>query len=186
LLLTLHGNNSDATSTSARYTAAANAGWLVANLQSSQLGLTDTTYEWNNHEQSIADVTQHRAELLEAYPVDEQRVVVSGFSMGGQIASLLGVSSQFPLKGVIGVGTYLGDQQEDWAPQIAAVAERGLRVYLLVGDKDDGCYPGTLRLAEMLRAANVPCELKVYPGMGHVYPPDFDEMLVTALNFINA
>jgi predicted esterase len=186
LLLTMHGNNNDAKSTAPRYDAAAKAGWLVGTLQSAQIGFTDNTFVWNDIEDSLANVEKHRAELTAEYPVDAQRIVVSGFSMGGQIASLLAVQQPFAIKGLIGIGTYLGDKQEEWAEQIATLAERGVRVYLLVGDKDDGCYPGTLRLAEMLRAANVPCELKVYPGMGHVYPPDFDEVLITALKFITA
>lgn len=186
LLLTLHGNNADAQNTAPHYEAAAKAGWLVTNLQSSQLGFTEQAFVWNDHAESLANVEQHRTELLQTYPIDQQQIVVSGFSMGGQIASLLAVTQPFAVKGLIGIGTYLGDKQEEWQPQIATLAARGVRVYLLIGDKDDGCYPGTVRFAEMLRAANVPCEMKVYPGMGHIYPPDFDEMLITALKFITA
>ena len=186
LLLTMHGNNGDVTRSAPHYEAAAKHGWLVGNLQSAQLGFTDNSFVWDDIADSLATVEQHRAELVKEYAVDEHCIVVSGFSMGGLIASLLAVQQPFPIKGLIGVGTYLGDKQEEWAPQIAMLAARGVRVYLLVGDKDDGCYAGTLRLAEMLRAANVPCELKVYPDMGHVYPPDFDEVLVIALKFITA
>lgn len=71
-------------------------------------------------------------------------------------------------------------------PHIAAARERGTRATLIVGDQDQGCYPDTVRLAELLKNCDVPCELKVYPGMGHTNPPDFDTVLVEALNFITA
>jgi len=35
-----------------------------------------------------------------------------------------------------------------------------------------------------LEAQGVTCRLKAYPGMRHVYPPDFDAALGEALNFI--
>ncbi len=43
-----------------------------------------------------------------------------------------------------------------------------------------------VRFADLLKENRVECELKVYPGMGHVIQPDFDTVLVEALNFISA
>jgi len=182
LLVALHGNNSNADLTSAYYQAVAAAGWLVALPQSTQVGGQDR-YVWNDRAWAAREVTEHVAALGGQYPLDESRAVISGFSMGGQVACWLALTGALPVQGMIGVATYL-PALEELRPHIEASAERGLRACLIIGDADSTCYEGTLALHALLQAWGVPSMLKVYPGLAHLYPPDFDRVLVEALGFV--
>jgi dienelactone hydrolase len=186
LLLGLHGNQSNAAITSQYWEPAAKAGWLVGVLQSSQIGFTATTFVWNDEARSLKDVEQNHAELMQANQVDPARAVVGGFSAGSRMAVQLGLTQPFPIQGVIALGPYLAGKLDEWQALLPAVAERGTRFYLIVGDNDHPAYEDSIRFTEMLKAANVPHQIKVYPGMAHVYPPDFDSVLLEALAFIVA
>lgn len=186
LLLALHGNNSTADRTAKYWASAAKAGWRVAKLQSSQIGFSADSFVWDDEARSLQDIEHHRTELLQSGQVDPQRVVIGGFSAGSRMAALIGLTQPFPVQGVIAVGPYFEGKLDEWQGLLPAVAQRGTRIYLIVGDNDHPAYEDSLRLADMLKAANVPYQLKVYPGMGHVYPPDFDTLLPEALAYIAA
>jgi hypothetical protein len=183
VVLAMHGNNSNAGLDEPSWKSVVENGWLLGALQSSQIGMTRNAFIWDNEEISTKDVLQHFGELQQNYAVDQKRVVIGGFSMGGGMATLLGLT-QPAIKGFIGVGPYVDGKLEKLEPQLDSARERGVRAYLLIGDQDDGCYPGTLKLAEMLKAHGIPYQLKVYPGMAHVYPPDFAQVVLDALKFI--
>lgn len=197
LLVALHGNNSNAAKSEAFWRPAIECGWLVALPQSSQLSTQglEAAYRWDNFGISIRETRAHDAGLRRAFDIDPQRTVVGGFSMGGRLAVWLALSQAIPARGLVAVGPYLAggppDQEaplpyplDAWLPEIDAAKGRGIRAFLIIGDKDEGCYADTVKLADMLKARGVPCELKVYRGMAHVFPPDFPQVLVEALGFV--
>lgn len=95
LLLVLHGNGSSAAASEPYWKPAAAAGWLVGLVQSSQLGFSESAFVWNDEVRSLQDIETQLAEINKAYPVDPKRVIVGGFSMGGGIAALLGLTQPF-------------------------------------------------------------------------------------------
>jgi predicted esterase len=185
LLLALHGNNKTAEGSVGFWRSAVYNGWLLALPQSSQVRGPDA-YVWNDRDWAVREIQEHVATLCEQYAVDSERVVVAGFSLGGELAIWLAMSGTIEARGFIAVGPggpYMREPDK-WVPLIEASQGRGLRGYMVVGEQDISCYEGTQALAAMLRSRDIPCELEVHPNLGHDFPPEFQQSLTRGLEFI--
>lgn len=184
LLIALHGNNSGPEVQGVNWQPATQHGWLLALPRSSQPGLMHDQFVWDDEALAAQEITAHKAALKQQYAFDENCVVLGGFSMGGRVVACMSILNQLPVRGFIAVGPYLSGVLDEIAPHLNAAQARGLRAVLVIGEKDYGCYPDTMKLAEMLREHAIPCLLETYPDMEHVFPPDFAEVLLRALDFI--
>jgi predicted esterase len=185
LLLALHGNHKTAEGSVGFWRSAVSEGWLLALPQSSQVGGPDG-YVWNDQDWAVREIQEHYATLFEQYAVDPDRVIVAGFSRGGELAIWLALSGTVEARGFIAVGPGgpFTNEPDKWVPLIEASRGPGLRGYLIVGEQDVFCYEGTLALAELLRSRDFPCELEVHPNLGHDFPPEFQQSLSRASGFI--
>jgi dienelactone hydrolase len=181
-LLVLHGNNSNAAAAAEYWGVATSLGWLVALPGSSQVGGPDA-YAWNDWEWAKREIQSHQAALRGQHSIDEARVVLGGFSMGGGLAAWLALSGAIQARGFVLVGPWVPDMDE-LVPLMERGEARRLRDYIIVGEEDEVCREVSLTLAEQLRAHEVPCELEVYPELTHAHPPDFEKGLTRALEFI--
>ena len=182
LLLALHGNNQNAHAALDAWRPALAEGWLVALPQSSQVGGTDA-YVWNDRDWAVREIQAGYSAVCQTYPVDPERVVVGGFSLGAETAVWLALTATIKARGFVAVGPGgpFTNQPEQWAPLIQASAGAGLRGLVTVGEQDIFCYTGTQALAALLKEGNIPCEMRVYPDLGHDFPPDFPHVLAEAL-----
>jgi predicted esterase len=185
LLLALHGNNRNAEGSVGFWRSAVSKGWLLALPQSSQVRGPDG-YVWNDRDWAVREIPEHYATLCEQYAIDPDRVVVAGFSLGGELAIWLAMSGTIQARGFIAVGPggpYM-NEPDKWVPLIEASQGSGLRGYLVVGEQDVFCYEGTQVLAALLKSRDIPCELEVHPNLGHDFPPEFQQSLTRALEFV--
>ena len=185
LLIALHGNNSNAPSSADYWRSAVPKGWLVALPQSSQV-IGPDAYVWDDREWTKREIQEHYATLTDSYAVDRDRVILGGFSKGGELAIWLVLSGAVRACGfvVVGPGGPYIRQPDKWTPLIEAGRERGLRGYFVVGELDAFCLEGSKALAMMLRSQGIPCEVEVHPNLGHDFPPDFEVSLARALEFV--
>jgi hypothetical protein len=72
---------------------------------------------------------------------------------------------------------------DDVAPVLPAAAARRLRAWFLTGDRDFA-RAAVLETRDVFVSAGVECQLSDVPGVGHGFPPDFDERLPAALDFL--
>jgi predicted esterase len=185
LLLALHGNNRTAEVTVGFWRSAVSEGWLLALPQSSQIRGPDA-YVWNDRDRAVREIQEHYDTLCQQYAVDPDRVIMAGFSLGGELAIWLAMSGTIEARGFIAVGPggpYM-NKPDNWVPLIEASRQRELRGYLVVGEQDVFCYEGTQALAALLRSRDLPCELEVHPNLGHDFPPRFQQSLTRALEFV--
>jgi acetyl esterase/lipase len=155
---------------------------MVALPLSTQLIGTDRAV-WDDRGQGIVEVRDHLARLQAEYPVDPDRIVLGGFSMGGQLAAWMAVSGVVKVRGFYVVAPYISDLEE-WNGLIENAASHDLRVGFLLGAEDTVSGKTPEELAQRLRAAGVPCELDIIPGLRHAYPPDFASRLARMLDYI--
>jgi len=185
LLLALHGNSANAQVSVEYWQSAVDQGWLTALLQSSQIVGPDR-YVWNDLEWGAREIKTHYQELSGKHKIDPARVVVSGFSKGGEMAIWLALNEIIPLAGFIAVnpgGPFIQDIK-DWLPILDECKSKdSLRGFFLVGEKDAN-REKIQALKELLVEHGVTCELVVSSDIAHDFPSDFDQVLSQALEFV--
>jgi pimeloyl-ACP methyl ester carboxylesterase len=183
LLLALHGNHKNASNTIPHWRPASEEGWLVACPQSSQVDGPDA-YVWNDWELAEREITRLHAELLASTPVDEQRAIFGGFSMGGGLALWLAlVGRPARPRGFVVLGPWVPDMDRVRKALRSGRAE-GQRGVIIVGDEDDECLPAAQELHDTLTAYDVACEYHLLPGLAHEYPEEFPVLLRQAIAFV--
>src|SRR5260221_2221463 len=113
LLLALHGNSNNAARSRRFWEPAAKAGWLTAVLQSSQLGMTNGAFAWNDEAKSTHEIEQHRVELDSRYSIDPKRVVIGGFSGGSGLRAAGCVHPNPGPRSVLGFGALIRRNQQN-------------------------------------------------------------------------
>lgn len=182
LFLALHGNNSSADRFKFYWQSLLNTGWLVALPQSSQVAGRDI-YVWNDMDKVDKELVEHYRTLSSNYIIDPDKTIVSGFSKGGHAAIAAAFKALFPVSGFIGIAPYIPQMQE-LITLMDACPNRNLRGFLLLGEDDRECTPGSLELQSEMTRRGFQCEVRVFPGLRHEFPDDFDQVLPRAIDFV--
>jgi len=190
LCLVFHGNNSNPQAEVDHWGALASMGWLVALPQSTRVGDQPGIFIWNNpggEDWNFQEIQDHLAELKKKYPVDESRIMLAGFSMGGGMAIELIMRDHVLAQGFIVVAPYIpykyvdpGSNYKDF------VKARSARGYCVVGKEDSFGVEGSSALALRLPEVGISCLVETHPGLGHEYPSAFRQSLSKAVKFIGS
>lgn len=175
-------------------------GYIVVYLQSSQV-LRHNSYGWiknnaileNDSRDDETKIKKTYDKLYEElktcydsvskhYSVDENQVMIGGFS-GGAIAAVdITLANIIPIKGVIALCCSLKTNRFT-EENINSSLKRGVKWVLMEGEKD---LPVEI-LEDMINTFNklkVPFEYYINSGVGHWYPQDLNLKLDRALGFI--
>ena len=116
--------------------------------------------------------------------LSRERIVLTGFSQGGQMAFFIGLSQAEKFRGVIPVA---GSYDPGFALLLDAASRPKTRFYLMVGADDRARTVDSNRQAEKdLRAAGIGVTLTVFPNLGHSFPENRAEELGKALREVLA
>lgn len=140
---------------------------------------TGSGYSWEDPDEAelILDMTLEWTRLQVA--VDEEQIVLTGFSQGGYIAMALGVRHPELFVGIIPMAG--GSLRETDAPPPVA-ANDAPSYYFMVGSLDRAAE-AVRRAADDFSAAGYRVRLRVLPGTGHSFPRNNDRELSKALRF---
>lgn len=115
------------------------------------------------------------------YTVVSDRIFLAGYSQGGGVALHLQNKHPERFAGTVAVNSLSQSTGVDaWK---AAVRKNGFRVALLAG-RLDRLLPRSQAIAEQLRSAGVALLSEEGEGIGHEYPPDYQDRLTTAFKFV--
>ena len=132
------------------------------------------------------EIKAHYQELSEKHQVDFDRVVVGGFSKGGEMAIWLALKEVIPMAGFVAVnpgGPFI-QEIENWQPMLEACQSLpSLRGFFLVGE-NDARIENIKALHEKFNTHGLTSDLVVAPEIGHDFPADFDQILAEALRFV--
>lgn len=182
LLIALHSRGGNARTFGRFWDAVLASGIMVALPQSSQVCGKDE-FCWDNESLAESEVASTCSRVAEAHRFDPGRVILAGASQGGRIATTMALKGDaFQSRGFIAVVPAVRGIDEI-VPFIEPAARRGVKGYIITGDKDQ-FYQGVRRLHAAMEDRALRCELDVRPGMGHRFPPDFPATLERAVNFI--
>jgi len=182
LLMALHGNAENAGTTAPFWQPATGQGWLVGLAQSSQVAGSGA-FVWNDRNLGEREVSALYQGLAAQHKIDPRRVMLGGFSMGGQLAVWMALRQAILVRGFVAVAPWV-PEIESWIGAVQGAKGLGLRGTIIVGDRDDDCFAGAQALAGLLDAEGIACELQIVPGLDHEYPADFPARLERALKAI--
>lgn len=186
LLIALHGNAENASVTIDYWREVTSQGWLLALPQSSQI-YDPNSFVWDNREIGINEIRAHLASLSREQALDQERVVLGGFSMGGGQAVWMTLRQSIKTAGFVVLAPYLTPAELEALPAFLENQKpAALRGSILVGEEDVQCLKVSRKLVEIMRTYDLPCELEVHPGADHDYPPNFAEFVSKGLAFIEA
>ena len=182
IIFGLHGNSSSAGIFGLHWSAAVKQGWLVGLPQAPQAYGPDR-YSWNDWDWCIPALQAQFRSLCDQYPVDPERAVLAGFSMGAGLALWLALEETIPVRGVIAVAPFLSNP-EALNELLAQAASKDLRFYLVASQKDEYCYQVAGKLADMFSQYGIVHKIDIYEDVEHAFPPSFEDRLPQALEFI--
>lgn len=180
LLIALHSQYGDAQGMAERFKHLTASGWLVAVPQSSQIAYPGG-YVWDDRVRARHEVLGLVDQLREEAWIDEQNVVVAGFSQGGALALELVLRGEIQACGVLGIAPYLHETSS--IEQIpAGWKANGLRAWLVTGgrDKNQQVFTG---VEQLLARRGVRYHREHYPELDHDFPTDFPACLRRALRY---
>ncbi len=188
LLMVLHGNNSNSSETAPQWTSLADAGWVVAVPQSSEIGATPGAFVWNDREETARQIDMHLERIKRSTSVDVGRIVLAGFSMGGLQAVALALTRRIKVRGIIPIAAWLPPVPH--VRDLRALVEGGatnkmIRAFGIVGEKDES-VDGVRELFDVFAKNGMRAQLEVRAGLGHEYPTDMSETLARAVAFVTA
>ena len=187
LLIALHANQSSAEASLEYCRPATSAGWVLSLPQSSRVD-KEGKFIWNPpgaNEWPVEEIRTHYSNLLNQYPIDSENIIIGGMSMGGGLSAWMALHGYIKVRGFILVAPYLPYEYVE-APTMDVVNAGKLRGYVIAGEQDQPLYEFAQLFAARLRIRNIPCELVIYPNLGHDYPPDFETALLRGLEFIKS
>ena len=179
LLIALHGRNGNKDSHIEHWDVARRGGWLVLSVQSTQ-PLSSNSYCWDETEQGLSDILDCIDRISRNYIIDNQRVVIAGFSQGSGLAIHAALSGKVTVRGFIGVGTSIVEPESLTALAVQAGSVRG---YFVAGEKDYSLEK-VRTIQKILKENNIPFAEELHPELGHEFPPDFEKSFDKAIGFI--
>lgn len=182
VVVLIHGRGETVEEIAERWRSASRRAMLIAPRSTQPFGMR--TVCWDDAQRAEADVLTGVNAAMAQTQTSGIPVVTAGFSQGAGLAVVVAARRRLPgVVGVIGVAPSAG-----WALDLLgsdAIDGHGLRGELLLGDQDprrDDCE----RLAQRLRDAGVEVRAEVIEGLGHDYPPDFEDRLPEVLDWMVA
>ena len=183
LIIALHGDQENIEITEDYWISCIDKNYLLALPQSSQIQFSEG-YEWKDIEKGSRELKEHYESILEKHNIDSDNIIIGGFSAGGRVALYSILKDIIQVKGFILVAPWL-PEIDKWAPLLDKIREKGIKGYVVCGDKDDDCYECTRRLTNLLGSKKISYELKIFKGLDHDYPGNFNEILPKAIEFIS-
>ena len=182
LIVALHGNQLNIHTTKLSWCGESLSDCYIVLPQSSR-SVCSGAYSWVDPRAGAKEVRDHLEVIFRKSGLDQDQLILGGFSAGGRVALHLLLSGMVKARGVILLAPWLPDLVA-LEPMFPILRDAGTKVYLICGDQDRDCYDSTNRLAESLSVNEVPFRYLVVNGMGHHYPSDFNEQLGKARSFI--
>ena len=147
-------------------------------LQSSQQAGTEM-FCWDDVEIAKKEVKTQVQEYLSNNSSEISQLILGGASQGAGLAFELALEGGLEPEKLILVVPVFRDM--DYIKELIKNNMNNFKVYLIAGEKDM-LLKKAKTVKELLVESNISCMMKIYPGMGHTFPEDFNEVLLNILD----
>ncbi|MDE1820210.1 MAG: hypothetical protein KGJ23_07285 [Euryarchaeota archaeon] len=186
-ILVCHGRGQGEPITTAHWSAAAQSGFLVGVLQSSQQ-VAPSIFCWDYVPLAQQELVQAYREMIEVHGADPARLVLGGFSQGTDVSVRSILEGKVPARTFVVMAPttqiYAGDPYP--LVQLAKTCDvTSLRAWMFSGQQDKW-LGAAQQLHGTLLGRKVDSRLEIVPNIGHDYPADFAQRLGARLAQVQA
>jgi predicted esterase len=158
-----------------------NREFITAYLQSSQI-VSMSGYGWTeNIELAKKEISEAFHKVIRDYSVDENEVIIGGFSSGGVAALEVSLSNVFPVAGFVVLCPAKPESFNN--ESVRKAKDRGLRGTLLTTEMDPR-LSAQKEMAEVFKSEEFPLQFMIAPNIGHWFPEDIDVKIDQAIDHI--
>lgn len=185
LMIALHPRGEDFEDFTRLWRQARSKGVLVAIPRSSQ-PFGSHSRCWDDLARSEREVADAYSQVNRDYKIDQEKIILSGFSQGATLAIYLALNRSLPARGFVAIApasTIIPSHSEEFASFVEAAKNPAPRGWILVGDKDR-FFERINVLHSSMKQNGLESEYFVEKGLGHEYPDDFALKLGRALDFV--
>lgn len=169
LIVVLHNFGGNARSAMNLWREAADEAGAVLVAPKAPKSINPAQQRWTTPGQTEKTVLEQINHLRARYQnISADRIILAGLGQGGEMGYHLALKHPELFRGVISAAGHLS---EEAAGLIGGPGVQKLRAYIMVGEEDreaDNCR----QAAEVLRAAGMAVELRVFPGLDRFFPED--------------
>jgi len=143
----------------------------------------DGAYQWGFNTTEIEkNVMRAMDAAMDDFAIDQDRIVLAGFSQGGWITWHLGMTHPDTFRGLIPVG---GLYRQVTGSAATPRDLKKLRVFVMVGENEqEDVVKSNREAAGSLEKLGAKVKLNVYDGVGHAFPGNSHEEQIKALKFV--
>lgn len=185
LLIALHPRGEDFEDFTRLWRHALSKGVVVALPRSSQ-PFGSHSRCWDDLARSEKEVVDAYSQLNSSYKLDQEKLILSGFSQGATLAIYLALKRSLPARGFVAIApasTIIPSHSEEFTSFVKAVRNPDSRGWILVGDQDR-FFERINVLHSGMKQNGLESEYVIEKGLGHDYPNDFALKLGRALDFV--
>jgi len=139
-----------------------------------------TAFGWGECEAAEKRILDAIHYLSQNYRIDENRIILFGFSEGGSMAFCVALKNPETFESIISVAGYY-DYESGYSLEHEKL--KTMPVVMMIGENDFQVESN--RIGEsLMKEKGMPVKLVIYPGLGHAFPPNADEEVRKALGWI--
>jgi len=183
LIIVLHGWNESMKSTE-RYwqSKGVNKNFLLVLAQSSQ-SVSPHTFGWDDNRLGKKGIKEIFEKIIAEYPVDNDHIIIAGFSQGGMLAMEIAVNQIVPAVGFVVLHPGGGIPEGFNLESVKKAGKSGLTGTIIMSQQNkEGVEIDQVR--GLLKEAGFEYRF-VVSGTGHWYPTDFSKQLDAAVTHVS-
>ncbi len=206
LIVALHGMGSNANQFARHWKSLANEFDAILAVPQGMGKMGNGGYHWGTAEQGMYLVTQAIEKASNKYNVDKKRIILTGFSQGASVSFMYAIKHPQNISGIIPMSGYydsdfasissmVHDSHKAGGPNstensqvsgdsnLTSSSQPYPRFYIINGSQDREADNNRLA-CKLLKEAGVKAEVKIFPGVGHAFPPNAPKEFRIALEFV--
>ena len=183
LLVALHPFGGNMDSTVDRWREAAEEVGAVMVCPQGTLKMGGDAHQWGFDTTEIEkNIMRAMDAAMDDFAIDQNKIVLAGFSQGGWITWHLGLSHPDTFHGLIPVG---GMYRKVSGSSATPRDLKKIRVFVMVGENErEDVVDSNREAVSSLEKLGAKTKLNVYDGVGHDFPDNANEEQIKALKFV--
>ncbi|MFA8436853.1 MAG: hypothetical protein ACEPOZ_20285 [Marinifilaceae bacterium] len=154
--------------------------YIVLFVQSSQVA-NMKGFAWTDTKLAQKEITNAYRDILDKYAINENQVIIGGFSQGASTSLNLCLQNRIPVRGFISL---CPGKPESFTPDLVKeMNNRKLRGVILTGEFDNSLEQQKEMMAQF-KSLDFPCSFTIEKNISHWFPDDLNKKIEEGISYI--